>query len=210
MGRHNDDGLFPDDTPVGDPTEEQPRRPRVWPLPLLVAVVFAAVLAALMVQIHAVQEQIAATERDNTVLADQVRQLGGIPAVTPHPGPPGERGDVGPQGPQGPTGATGPPGPRGTDGKPGKDGLPGPTGPPGTQGLKGDTGAKGEIGDAGPTGPPGERGPQGQQGEPGPRGEPGPPSSDWTFTHGGITYTCRPKEPGSTSFACTPEGAPAP
>lgn len=211
MGRHNDDGLFrgqADDAPVDEeePFAEQPRKPRLWPLPLLVAVVFAAVLAALMVQIHAVQEQIAATERDNAVLADQVRQLGGVPAVTPHPGPPGERGDIGPQGPQGPPGASGMPGPRGADGKPGKDGQdgspgpPGPSGPPGATvtGPSGPPGPKGEQGDEGPQGSPGLRG------EEGPRGPEGPPPTGWTFAWLGVTYTCRPVEPGSTAFRCEP------
>lgn len=211
MGRHKDDGLFRDqgdDTAVDEPAEKEdlPRRPRWWPLPLAVALVFAGILAALMLQIHDMRAQMLTAEHNSEVLADQVEELGGVPRVSPSAGPPGQRGDVGPQGPPGPSG---PPGPRGADGKPGKDGTPGATGPPGVQGPKGDTGVKGEPGEAvtGPPGPPGERGPQG---EPGPRGRPGPPPEGWTFTYGGVTQTCRPVEPDSTSYTCNPEGAPTP
>ncbi|MGA4992969.1 hypothetical protein [Nonomuraea bangladeshensis] len=145
MGRHNDDGLHLAES-VGEPAEQKPRSPRLWPLPLVVAVVFTAVLGALMVQINGLAGRVRQAEDDRTVLTEQVERLGGVPLVSPSAGPPGRRGDMGPQGPPGPAGPSGPPGPSGAAGRPGRDGSPGPTGPPGVQGPKGDAGAKGEPG----------------------------------------------------------------
>lgn len=88
MGRHEHDGLDVDDT------EEKPPRPRSW-LPLVLGVVFALLMAALMLQINSVRGQIQKAESDSHTLADQVRQLGGVPRVSPAPGPPGERGEPG-------------------------------------------------------------------------------------------------------------------
>nr|SAP16333.1 Phage tail fiber protein [Nonomuraea gerenzanensis] len=207
MGRHNDDGLHFDDL-VEEPVEEEPRRPHIWPLPLLIAVVFTAVLGALMVQINGLAERVRQAESDRTVLTEQVKKLGGVPLVSPSPGPPGERGDAGPRGLQGPPGPAGPTGPRGAAGQPGRDGSPGPSGPPGMQGPKGDPGEQGARGEPGETvtGPPDPAGERGPQGEPGPRGEAGPPPSGWTFTYAGVTYTCTPAESGSTTYTCTPGG----
>lgn len=193
MGRHEDDGLTED-------IEEQPRRPRLWPLPLAVAVVFAAVLAGLMLQIHGLREQMLTAERNSRVLADQVERMGGVPLVSPSPGPPGERGDDGLQGP---------PGQPGPSGRPGRDGSPGPTGPPGRQGVRGEAGQPGATvtgppGPQGGQGSPGPHGSPGPQGEQGPRGEQGPPPAGWTFTHLGVTYTCSPVESGSTTYRCEP------
>ncbi|PWW50274.1 collagen-like domain-containing protein [Actinokineospora spheciospongiae] len=81
-------------------------------------------------------------------LAEQVRELGGVPVVQP-----GNPGDPGPQGQQG---------------------NPGPAGPAGPAGPQGGPGAKGDPGEPGDPGPQGERG---QQGEPGSPGEPGPPGA---------------------------------
>jgi hypothetical protein len=206
MGRHHDDGLF--DDVADEPVEVEPRRPRLWLLPLVVAVVFTAVLGALMVQINELGERVRQAESDRTILSEQVERMGGVPLVSPSAGPPGERGDAGPRGFQGPPGPSGPPGPRGAAGQPGRDGAVGPTGPPGMQGPQGEAGARGEPGETvtgppGASGPPGERGPQG---EAGPRGEAGPPPAGWTFTHEGVTYTCGPASPGSTTYTCNPEG----
>ncbi|GAA2092264.1 collagen-like protein [Actinomadura alba] len=102
---------------------------------------------------------------DSRVLAQQVRELGGTPAVSPAPGPPGATGPTGPSGPPGAT-VTGPPGQTGRDGRTvtGPSGRPGPsgatvTGPPGPSGKDGADGAPGK---------------DGADGEQGPRGEPGP------------------------------------
>lgn len=202
MGRHEYDGL-------DDPSDEAPRH-RSWLLPVIAGTVFAAVLGALMMQVFDVREQVRAAEQDNAVLADQVRQLGGVPHVTPSAGPRGERGDAGPSGPPGPPGPSGRPGRDGKDGaagRPGRDGAPGPTGPPGPPGAQGIPGLPGPKGEPGQDGKDGAQGPKGEQGEPGPRGEPGPPGpapASWTFTVAGVTYRCTPDAPESTTYTCTP------
>jgi hypothetical protein len=225
MGRHHDDGLF--DDVADEPVEVEPRRPRLWLLPLVVAVVFTAVLGALMVQINELGERVRQAESDRTILSEQVERMGGVPLVSPSAGPPGERGDVGPAG-RPPTAAeigaavaaylrANPP----SGGRPPSDAEiaaavssylrehPAPAGP---------RGEKGEPGEAvtGPPGPQGEAGKDGVDGEdgqdstvPGPQGEPGPagpPPAGWTFTHEGVTYTCGPASPGSTTYTCNPEG----
>lgn len=115
--------------------------------------------------------------RQAQVLAAQVRDLGGTPAVAPvRPGPsgpegaPGEPGSAGVAGPSGPPGAAGPPGPSGPVGPSGPSGAPGAavTGPPGADGRDGADGPSGEQGAAGPAGPQGEPGPAGKDGPPGP------------------------------------------
>ncbi|MBN6054502.1 collagen-like protein, partial [Nonomuraea sp. RK-328] len=201
MGRHSDDPL--DDV-------DKPRRPRLWPLPLGVAVVFAAVLAGLMAQIQGVRTDLDAAVRDREVLSDQVERLGGVPLVSPSPGPRGERGPAGPAGATvvGPRGLPGPTGPAGRDGKDGKDGAQGPQGVAGSPGPRGEPGAT----VTGPPGPRGEAGKDGQDGKDGAvgpkgdKGDPGPPPSSWTFTVAGITYQCTPTETGSTTYTCTPGG----
>lgn len=200
MGRHDNSvdpefGFDQDDDAV-----DAPRR-RLWLLPLAVGIAFAGLVAALMVQIASVGDQVREAERDSAILSEQVERLGGVPLVSPTAGPPGQRGKVGTQGVQGIPGPAGSPGPRGADGRPGRDGALGPTGPPGVQGPKGDTGAKGE---------PGVDGKDGAAGEPGPEGEPGPAPTGWTFAYGGVTYRCAPDSPGSTTYDCKPEGAPTP
>lgn len=99
---------------------------------------------------------------DNAALAQQVRQLGGVPLKSPRPGPPGE---------QGPPGETGRQGVPGEGGAPGRRGAPGKTGPSGAVGA---SGAPGKDGAEGPQGPPGPAGPKGDPGERGPSGPPGP------------------------------------
>lgn len=206
MGRHESDGLLGD-----EPTP--PTAKHMWLLPLAVALVFAALVAALMVQIHSVQEQVRVAQRDSAVLAGQVERLGGVPLVSPSAGPRGERGAVGPQGEPGPSG---PPGPKGATGKPGKAGSPGPVGPAGPQGPKGERGDRGEPGPTGSPGPKGDPGKDGKDGRDGkdgaqgPQGSPGPagpPPSKWTYTDAlGRVYECTPDSPGSTHFTCKPEG----
>jgi hypothetical protein len=102
-------------------------------------------------------------KRDNRILADQVRDLGGVPKA----GPTGERGEQG---------ATGPPGAPGAPGQPGAT-VTGPAGPQGRTGPSGSPGdsVTGPPGAPGPAGPQGEPGPQGAAGEQGPQGEQGSP-----------------------------------
>lgn len=210
MGRHEDAGLDRVDDDV-----EHPRRPRAWPLPLAVAVVFAAVLAGLMVQISTLGERVRQAESDRQVLSDQVKGLGGVPLVTPSAGPRGERGEAGPPG-QTIVGPRGPAGPSGPPGRSGRDGKDGAVGPPGPQGVAGSPGPKGEPGESvtglpGPRGEPGKDGVDGKDstvpGPAGPAGPPGPPPSGWTYTDTlGRTYECTPDSPGSTHFTCKPGG----
>lgn len=105
-------------------------------------------------------------EQQVATLADQVREMGGEPAVSPEPGTPGNPGPAGPPGSEGPPGE---PGVVGSAGPPGAS-LPGPAGPAGEKGDKGDPGES----VPGPQGEPGPGGPQGPQGDPGSPGEPGP------------------------------------
>jgi len=156
------------------------------------------------VQINSFGAQLRKAEDDRHVLVDQVERLGGVPLVSPTPGPRGERGEPGAPGPRGDPGPAGPPGSPGSDGEDGADGKDGSTGQRGDPGpaVTGPPGLKGDPGTPGP------RGEQGAKGEPGSRGEPGPagpPPSGWTFTWLGVTYTCRPTEQGSTTYQC--EGA---
>ncbi|GAA3550906.1 hypothetical protein GCM10022419_034000 [Nonomuraea rosea] len=226
MGRHHDDGLDGPDQQDLDVAESPPRRPRVWPLPLVVAVAFAAVMAALMVQISTLGERVRQAESDRQVLSEQVERLGGVPLVSPSSGPPGERGDVGPQGDPGRPPTTAEIGaavaaylaehPPAAGRAPSAAQIGAAVSaylqqhPParGPAGEKGDPGEPGETVTGSP-GPRGEPGPEstvaGPQGESGPRGEPGPPPAGWTFVYGGVTYTCSPAEPGSTTYRC--EGA---
>lgn len=220
MGRHEYDGL-------DDPDEEPPRR-RAWHVwPLVVAVVIAVPPAVGMVVIGDVRNQLSAGERDRAVLAEQVERLGGIPLVSPSPGPRGERGEPGraptaqeiqaavtsylaahpPASGRAPTAREisaavtaylrdNPParGPAGPSGSPGPRGEPGATvtGPPGPKGEPGKDGADGK--DSTVPGPKGEQ------------GDTGPPPSSWTFAIGPVTYTCRPTEPGATTYQCTTGG----
>lgn len=99
-------------------------------------------------------------KRDNAVLSQQVRELGGVPRA----GATGAQGPTGAAGPQGSPGPSGPPGhagPRGPRGQTGPSGSPAPTvaGPTGPQGPKGDQGEPGATGEQGPQGEPGSPGP---------------------------------------------------
>ena len=155
---------------------------RNWPM-LAGGAVVAALALVVSLQIHAFGNQLRRAEDDRQVLSEQVEQLGGVPLVSPTAGPPGERGPQGPPGVPGPQGVPGPPGPSGKPGKPGADGEPG-------------------VGQQGAEGPPGPPGVRGEQGPPGDRGPAGPPPAAWSFTWLGVTYTCRPVEPGSATYHC--------
>ncbi|SEB28854.1 collagen-like protein [Arthrobacter woluwensis] len=132
---------------------------------------------------------------------------------------PGSKGD---QGIPGVDGRDGAPGRDGRDGSPGASGAPGAAGAPGSAGEPGIPGAPGVAGSAGQPGIPGEKG---DPGVPGPKGDPGAPGmpgrdgkdgsppSSWNFTQDGVTYTCTPQPPGSTTYTCTastPTPSPSP
>lgn len=155
-------------------------------------------------------------------LAEQVRDLGGRPLVTPPAGPPGEPGPAGPAGPA-PTLAQVIDalasycadgrcrGPAGADGRDGQDGRDGARGERGATGATGGTGPQGERGEPGPQGPGGPPGPPGPQGEKGERGEVGPTGYPETFTWTDpgtpaegdeTTYTCRDPD-GDRAYTCT-------
>lgn len=164
--------------------------------------VLALVVAAWIgLAISDVRSRLAADERDKQVLAQQVRDLGGVPKVTPEPGP---------TGPAGSPGASGPQGPAGQNGRNGSTGSPGPAGPTGKTGAAGPAGTQGSPGTTGATGPQGPVGPQGDQGPKGDTGPTGPPPSKWTWTYLGFTYECtQDSPPDGTTYTCTQTAAPA-
>lgn len=127
----------------------------------------------------------------------------------------------------------GPPGPAGLDGKDGKDGaagvagaagrdstVPGPAstipGPSGRDGIDGRPGTDSTV--PGPAGPPGKDstvpGPAGKdstvpgpQGPAGANGANGTSPTSFTFTdRTGMTYTCMPNPPGSSTYTCASDG----
>jgi len=122
------------------------------------------------------QKQLSTQEKASRALAKQVRQLGGVPVVTPSTpaeGPAGATGAVGPVGPPGPRGPQGSPGPTGKTGATGSTGAAGATGTAGSSGTAGKDGAQGPKGDPGPKGDTGPAGPAGPQGPTGPAGADG-------------------------------------
>lgn len=158
-------------------------------------------------------EQIDALSRALTSEQDTLKDNGETPNAPPAdqiiddpsvvrglPGEDGRDGRNGSPGPSGPPGPTGPTGPSGSPGSPGPSGSPGPTGEEGAPGTSGDT-------ITGPQGPQGDRGEKGETGE---RGATGPAPSRWTFTYGGIEYTCTPVSEGSNEYACESGEAPQP
>lgn len=160
------------------------RRP-VWQF-VAVALVLLGVVGGLawgLATLAAQSERNARLERDVSTLAEQVRGLGGTPAVTPQPG------------------ATGPPGAPGAPGQPGRA-VTGPPGPRGQTGPSGEPGAAvtGPDGAPGAAGPQGEQGPQGErgsQGEQGPQGAPGEAPA---------TMFCSPPPlPRTEPWTCTTE-----
>ncbi|WP_367128338.1 hypothetical protein [Saccharothrix sp. HUAS TT1] len=138
-------------------------------------------------------------------LYDQVRALGGTPAVQPPA--PGERGEPG---------AQGEPGERGRDGVDGQDGTDGTTPPclaePGQcrgadgTGVPGQPGTNGADGQPGRDGAPGKDGVDGKDGL---DGRDGQPPASWTWVDGdGRTQSCT-RNPGSPdnvpTYTCTGE-----
>lgn len=124
-----------------------------------------------------------------------VQGLQGIPGPKGEQGVPGAQGVQGIQGAKGDKGDTGPAGVAGAPGSSGKDGadstVPGPPGPQGEQGPIG------PVGPAGPAGAPGANGTNGVD------GKDGTSPSSFTFTDTlGITYTCTPNPPGSSTYTC--------
>lgn len=143
------------------------RRRPAWPYIAIAGAVLVLVagVAWLLATAAAQTERNARLEKDVSTLANQVRALGGTPAVSPEPGPSGSPGQPGATGPPGQSGrsVTGPSGPPGDRGRTGASGTPGATvtGPPGPAGQDGADGADGADGKDGATGEQGPRGPEG-------------------------------------------------
>lgn len=169
----------------------------------LMALVTALVLGR--IDQGVLEEDLAQAKRDaatalivSDALADQVKDLGGTPVVTP------------PAGPRGEPGAQGPPGRDGEDGEDGEDGLTPPcyflvtqcVGEAGPQGEQGEVGPAGPAGEAGPTGPAGPAGPTGPAGPQGPSGPSGPAAASITFEWANKTYRCTDPD-GNLHYACT-------
>jgi Collagen triple helix repeat (20 copies) len=139
---------------------------------LLLAAVFIVLVGWLVVEIRDVHDRLRQAQQDSRTLAQQVRDLGGVPKVTPQPGPTGAAGSPGAPGQPGSSGSSGSNGRAGQNGASGKSGAAGASGAPGASGaagVKGDTGPSGDKGDTG------EQGPKGDQGDP---GSPGPTCPD--------------------------------
>lgn len=172
MGRHEGDGFTREDDQVAERRGRSESKRRPWLLPLLLAVAFAAVVGGLAVEISSVRMRLDAAEKDREVLAEQVEDLGGIPLVSPSPGPQGERGEPGES-------VTGPPGRPPTAAEISaavSDYLarhpPARGRAPTTQEIL--TAVAGYLAENPPAaGPKGERGEPGPSGSPGPKGEPG-------------------------------------
>jgi len=135
-------------------------------------------------QIHELGEQLKKSQNDGVILAEQVRLLGGVPAVTPQPGPTGERGEPGEQG------QPGTPGRAPTQAEISaavsaflRANPPTPGRPPTmseiltavTQYLRENPPPAGPAGEPGQNGADGQDGAPGQDGQDGQDGEPGPP-----------------------------------
>jgi hypothetical protein len=177
-------------------------------------------LAWIILTVLHLGRQLASAEHTSDQLYRQVQALGGTPVA----GPPGMRGDPGPAGTPGRDAPTpdvteiarlaalqvapspGPSGPSGPAGSPGPSStVPGPSGAPGRPGA--DSTVPGPSGAVGPTGAPGPAGPNGQP------GRDGQPPASWTFTYGGVQYTCTratPFDPSNPRYQCEPAPAATP
>ena len=149
--------------------------PRAYRVPLLWAAGVAVIVAAIAWAYWSQGQRIDTVERDNAILSEQVRQLGGVPRVSPPPsrGTPGVPGSPGGPGPSGAPGGAGPSGQPGAPGKAGASGKPGAAGQDGQDGAAGAPGTDGAS-VQGPPGAEGAQGPQGEKGDPGERGPAGP------------------------------------
>lgn len=170
------------------------------------ALMLGATLAAIVMSIMNLQQDLTTANEARDALATQVQELG----ATPVAGEPGSRGEVGPTGPVGPQG------PRGEDGRDASP-VPGPTGPPGPQGTPGsDSTVPGPVGPVGASGASGASGAAGKDGADGAPGAPGADGTDgadgsppagWTYTdHTGMTYTCVPAsdfDPDAPHYTCS-------
>lgn len=126
----------------------------------VVTVCGVTVLAAVVIWVQGLSQDLRTANQARDALAAQVQQMGGTPVA----GAPGSRGEVGPSGPPGMPGPSGPAGVAGVDGN---DGSPGPTGP------AGETGVPGPLGPSGPAGSPGAAGADGLDGKDGADGRDG-------------------------------------
>lgn len=124
--------------------------------------VVVGLLALGLATLAAQSQRNARLEGEVATLAEQVREMGGTPRVTPEPGPAGSPG------------ASGQPGAPGGQGVPGRNGTSGGQGPSGSPGAVGASGAPGQSGSPGKDGATGAAGAKGETGEQGPRGEQGP------------------------------------
>lgn len=160
--------------------------------------VVAIVMGALWitVTIVGVQADNARLHGDVSTLAQQVRDMGGTPRVTPEPGPAGSPGASGQPGAPGAAGGQGAAGRTGSKGPAGATGRPGASGVPGRPGASGAPGPKGDPGAIGPAGP---------KGDTGPSGPPGPACPDgYTAEHITVVTDGGPKD----TVICTKESSP--
>lgn len=163
----------------------------------VLALVLAAGLSLLLIQVMRVSEENDQLENSAESLAQQVEDMGGQPVIRPEDlrqGPRGEQGDRGPRGPRGPEGDRGPRGPAGE------------RGPIGPQGSQGDTGSEGERGPQGEAGSEGDQGPQGEQGPAGPQGETGPQGPPGADGRTPAEMTCTRTEPLGDTYECSVTG----
>jgi hypothetical protein len=205
------------------------RRGRVPWVSLGAGVVLAVLVAVVSMQIHAFGEQLRKSEDDRQVLAEQVERMGGVPLVSPSPGPRGEQGLQGPAG-RPPTWEEisravaeylrkNPP-KRGAG--PSEQQIaaavsahlarnPPPSGRPPTEAevaaavaayLAEHPPPRGERGEPGAQGEQGKTGPAGERG---PQGEQGPAPTSWTWSWLGTTWECRQDPPGETTYRCEQE-----
>lgn len=138
------------------------------------------------------------------VAADSSTPPSGPQGIQGAQGIQGIPGPLGPQGPKGDAGLAGVIGSMGGQGAPGPKGEQGLTGLTGATGAKGDPGPKGDTGAQGPAGPVGASGQPGPQGPAGANGTNGSGPSSFTFTdRTGMTYTCVPNPPGSSTYTCS-------
>ena len=150
---------------------------------VLLATILLVLVFWLVLEIRDVHDRLRQAQRDSQTLAQQVRDLGGVPKVTPQPGPSGAPGQPGRSGQPGSNGRAGQSGANGQPGKSGQSGAPGAVGASGPPGAKGDTGSKGDAG---------EQGPKGDQGDP---GSPGPTCPDgYHTTHTTVVTVGAPQD----------------
>ncbi len=169
---------------------------------ILAGTVLLAVGLGLLVvlEYQDVRARLATADRNNQILAQQVRDLGGTPKVTPAPGP------TGPAGASGQPGASGSSGQNGRNGSNGSAGSPGPTGAKGAAGSPGPSGATGAQGVAGPAGKDGADGKDGATGPQGPKGDTGSPGPTCPTGYHIVTETVVTSGGPQQAALCEPDG----